>query len=619
MDRRYNQAVNVLPSPTGSIEAQIPDTCLDNLKQLLDHYPNGIPSLKLEREYSNLFKSKLPIQEWGYENLSHMLQLNSDIFLFKKVDDESLEKYPEHADDFLVFQVIDSNNSARAQDIDYDLKVKLARLILKFSAEKKIFPIYKWIEFYREEYNVPNFTFDLVDHVTLFKLITKEFPIELYLSDEPPSSTNNITNSEPIEPNKHQAQTLIISDTVEGQKQDDNSAVDNGAIGAINSLDSETVDEQVNAMSNKVDNTFAMDVVMEPDETEAFHCSADNTHASELTMTDETSERGIRLDHPWVNLDDTVPPLVIHESDGEETVKAQTREKFQETTMSVNQKICARAKSQNRILSWRARMVKEGKHQLVLDLCLRADKLPPDVCKPGDNYIPMSLELLDKVNPGANIQEVIIVASSNPNHIFINMMQSGKQLRALGKEMSEYFLTHDQSSYIVPQDLLYEGFPCLFQSYDDRMKEKLWERSKIHKCDSKKATIESVDYGGFKTVDISEIYLLPKKWTSLPAQAIHVSMVGVKPKGGVVRWSSDVNQRISDFSWYEYGLDCFFLNKKKNTQQVSYEALLCDRHDPEINLFLDQVLTLEGLADPDTSRSQEVEQWRNLMVSTYSS
>lgn len=279
----------------------------------------------------------------------------------------------------------------------------------------------------------------------------------------------------------------------------------------------------------------------------------------------------------------------------------------------------------------------------------RDDDFPKDAVLPGEKYHELILPMTSANIPGTRgVHQAVIVGAANPGRIYINIKSEAlSKINVLSAQVTQFFKEHGAyEKYSVPEEFVYPGFPCLVYI----QKDKCWERcvilNRLQK--TKKVRVETVDYGTYYTVHITNLYLLPRQFFDIPKQGLTVSLIGMKPPKGSNRWSSRSGIRIRNFSEANYWLDFLLVepkekieNKNENEnkdepasksgepnsdegkpstspcksylkknnlkdKKSDYEVFACDRHDDELDIHLDYILTMEKLASIDENRSEEI-------------
>lgn len=295
------------------------------------------------------------------------------------------------------------------------------------------------------------------------------------------------------------------------------------------------------------------------------------------------------------------------------------------------------------------------------DLIIRAwmdrdEEFPPDVVLAGESY-----EQLLKVSsaniPGTRgLYQATIISAASPEAILIQLKSSDEdvaRIRGLSSEIEKYFKDSNRSidAYSVPKEFMLPGFPCLLYLG----KQRNWERCIIagRSHGDNKIIVESIDFGGTYAVHQIFLYLIPRQFLQLPRQSLQVSLLGVKPLDGKDEWPKQTGSRLRCFSYENYFLDILLMEPKFEptvaTKQsdldfssscgssvdrsssrssagsdeikpirrnfksrTSYEALIVDRNDQEMDLFLDEVLGIETYAKPDPDRFKEITEIKEL-------
>lgn len=269
------------------------------------------------------------------------------------------------------------------------------------------------------------------------------------------------------------------------------------------------------------------------------------------------------------------------------------------------------------------------------------DDFPPDVVLAGEQYADNILPMTSAKVPGTRgLYQAVMVGAANPDYFHVNIKtESLERLASLSNDIGEYFRPLDArtiATYSVPNEFLYPGFPCLVYL----TKERCWERASIiaKSKGGNKILVEAVDYGGMHSVNPLCLYLMPRKFFDIPKQNIPMSLIGMKP-GASNTWPVHVGERMRCFSDHNYWLDILLIEPKedekkqmdeksssssgcgsgdsesairksskykKRRNKIRFEALVCDRNDPDIDIYLDEILFMENYAIPDSKRADEI-------------
>jgi hypothetical protein len=292
------------------------------------------------------------------------------------------------------------------------------------------------------------------------------------------------------------------------------------------------------------------------------------------------------------------------------------------------------------------------------DLIIRAwidrdEEFPPDVVLAGESYEQL-LKVASASVPGTmGIYQATMLSAARPDWIFIQLKTNEEDLsriRGLSNEIKEYFKNskHSIDAYNVPKEFLLPGFPCLVYSSEQQS----WERCVVvgRSTRNNKVLVESIDFGGAYSVDLIFLYLIPRKFLDIPRQALQVSLMGLKPTEEDGKWTQKVGSRLRCFSFAQYYLDVLLIEpkiqqydasldpashpppateqslsssdekpssekddnrekvalKRRYKSKIAYDALIVDRNDKEMDIYLDEILVLETYAVQDESRTEEI-------------
>lgn len=294
------------------------------------------------------------------------------------------------------------------------------------------------------------------------------------------------------------------------------------------------------------------------------------------------------------------------------------------------------------------------------DLIMRAYynrdyEFPKGVVLPGHEYSGFILpKMAAAIADTRGVYQAIIVGAANPNGFYINVKNDSlMRVDKLTQDVRTHFRECGEpvEMYSIPEEFIYPGFPCLIY----KQHEQVWERGQIVGPGKKahKVFVETVDYGGIVSVDKLFLYLMPEKFFDIPKQAVYVSLMGLKPSSPSGVWCINSGARVRSFSHLNYWLDILLLDPakqrrdsktssdttdstvdyasgrasssaetfdylpgqyqrrgKKWYKEPQFEALVIDRHDDELSLYLDKVLTMETYAIYDGTRTNDIEALR---------
>lgn len=295
----------------------------------------------------------------------------------------------------------------------------------------------------------------------------------------------------------------------------------------------------------------------------------------------------------------------------------------------------------------------------------RDEDFPSDVVLAGEPYD--ELLIISSANlPGARgLYQAKLLSAATPDSFFVQLKTSeqvARKIQELPAEIAKYFEVSKYSidAYSVPREFMYPGFPCLvFVGKGGRTS---WERCVIAALSksSSKVLVETVDFGGWYAVDPIYLYLIPRKFLDVPRQTFQISLAGLKPPvtSSAVRdsWPAKVGPRMRCFSYHNYWLDLLLIDSKPKNYSLNYnsssadkesllpsakddrqskaidadvaarkaekmrhrfraqprfDALVVDRNDEDIDIFLDEILILETYAIADESRKDELQVIKN--------
>lgn len=219
-----------------------------------------------------------------------------------------------------------------------------------------------------------------------------------------------------------------------------------------------------------------------------------------------------------------------------------------------------------------------------------------DVVLPGDIINDVNV---DEATVDTEVWHPIILTSVvNPNCIFVNLL--GKYysealdciMNKLGVYESSYCV-----GYEVPSYCLRENFFCVAPFDVDNC----WHRVKIVKVepDRKKVKVAFIDYGGEQLIEAKKLRLMKKEFGHLPAQAIRLSLRGIRPKTD--RWPSNAKNEVLAFmnramNQNENILCRLHTRQSPNLKEtVRFEAEICAKI-PIGYIFLHKQLIESGLA-----------------------
>lgn len=289
----------------------------------------------------------------------------------------------------------------------------------------------------------------------------------------------------------------------------------------------------------------------------------------------------------------------------------------------------------------------------------RDHEFPRDVVLPGEEYSDFILpKMVAGVPNTRGVYQGILVGAANPNGFYINVKNDSlMRIDNLNEDVEAYFsqCREPVEMYSIPKEFIYPGFPCLIY----KQHEQVWERGQIVGPGRKahKVYVETVDFGGIVSVDKLFLYLMPRRFFNIPKQAVYVSLMGLKPNDPSGTWNAKSGKRVRCFSLLDYWLDILLVDPvvqesdsktlsdtsdsvvdcawssassngnttdssdcssngqylrrgKKWYKEPQFEALVSDRHDDKLTLYIDQVLTMEHYATHESSRTHEIETLR---------
>ena len=291
----------------------------------------------------------------------------------------------------------------------------------------------------------------------------------------------------------------------------------------------------------------------------------------------------------------------------------------------------------------------------------RDEDFPSDVVLAGETYDMMLPMTLANIPGTRGVYQGVIVGAASPSTFYIRLKTNNSDdYRGLPLEIEAYFENKKDSieAYTVPKEFLYPGFPVL--SYGG--KDKLWERAIVvgGSSDGKKILIESVDFGGVYAANPRGLYLMPRKFFDIPRQSYNVSLAGLKPVDAAEVRPEKVGSRIRCFSFDNYWLELILLELPKNDDESkspspifglaetsngssiisgdsglskespmdppekpktgsstksrlvlrppTFETIIVDRHDEDIDIFVDEILALETYAVFDENRLAQIQE-----------
>lgn len=300
----------------------------------------------------------------------------------------------------------------------------------------------------------------------------------------------------------------------------------------------------------------------------------------------------------------------------------------------------------------------------------RDEEFPPDVVLAGESYEQLWRISAASIPGTKGVYHATMVSVANPETILLKLKSNDEEqgrISGLSDEIDQYFkqTKHSIEAYSVPREFILPGFPCL--SYLG--KQRIWERCIVvgRFRNENKVLVESIDFGGLYSVALISLYLIPRQFLDIPRQTLQVSLLGLKSVENE-EWPSKVGARMRCFSYEQYYLDVLLLEprikpsrldsidlgsdssiknltsavssmtvadgtksqgsntpkpssskKKKSMNTIAYEAIIVDRNDKEMDLFLDEILMLETYATQADDQVEEIsrikEQLRQVLPS----
>ena len=100
--------------------------------------------------------------------------------------------------------------------------------------------------------------------------------------------------------------------------------------------------------------------------------------------------------------------------------------------------------------------------------------------------------------------------------------------------------------------------------------DEVWYRGQVKSVSDISAQVEFIDYGNCDTVTVDSLQKVDKQFFSIPTQAVHCSLFGVRPLSQGNTWSGDAKEFLERLT--ENGALCKFLGSKGGTFEVDLEV-----------------------------------------------
>ncbi|ESO90820.1 hypothetical protein LOTGIDRAFT_233600 [Lottia gigantea] len=140
--------------------------------------------------------------------------------------------------------------------------------------------------------------------------------------------------------------------------------------------------------------------------------------------------------------------------------------------------------------------------------------------------------------------DVYVTAVDHPGRFHVQKINLNQELEDIQDKIKEKILSDEITSLV---ELPSVGDYCLAPYHDDQ--EHRWYRSKVVEIeDEKRVKVFYVDYGDPDSVEFTELKYLPRKYRTLPHQAIECQLADIKPSGK--EWIEESGNLLWDLSRY---------------------------------------------------------------------
>lgn len=193
--------------------------------------------------------------------------------------------------------------------------------------------------------------------------------------------------------------------------------------------------------------------------------------------------------------------------------------------------------------------------------------------------------------------EVIVAEVFNPYRFWIQLKgeQTSKMLAIIMDQMEDLYYREESDQFKIPDSGVEVGLVCASLYSDGN-----WYRAYIKSMlDLSTVEVFYVDYGTAAKVKKDSLRYLPRKFGKLPGQAIEARLAGIKPEGGLRRFTKETSSRFLEL--VRMPPDVVGLVAVVRGLATKLTLWLVDtttNHLPE-GVAVNQVLVDEGLAEPE--------------------
>jgi len=193
--------------------------------------------------------------------------------------------------------------------------------------------------------------------------------------------------------------------------------------------------------------------------------------------------------------------------------------------------------------------------------------------------------------------EVIIAEVFNPSRFWIQLKGevTSKMLDNIMDEMEDFYYSDSGDQYKVPVDCVVVGLMCA-SLYNDGN----WHRALVKSMlDLSTVEVFYLDYGTIATVKKDSLRYLHKRFGDLPGQAIEAKLAGIKPEGGLRRFTEQTSTRFLELVKMPPDIvGLLAVVKGLGPKLMLWLVDTATNQIPE-GIAINQVLVDEGLAEPD--------------------
>ena len=160
---------------------------------------------------------------------------------------------------------------------------------------------------------------------------------------------------------------------------------------------------------------------------------------------------------------------------------------------------------------------------------------------PADQYPEFNLEQINRptpellqhddtgvsvVLPKGRTTKIIITAIESPGHFFVHVPENPSLIHLQRLEDCMYNVYEHLSAPKVPEDVIDVGLVCVAK-FDDK-----YYRLQIsaHDTENNSCEFKYLDYGGYDTIDTSELLQIRQDFLNLPFQVQIIQIFSIRPR-----------------------------------------------------------------------------------------